>query len=220
MVDNPYAVLGVREDADPDVIDAAYETLAEKTNPEHGGDPDKFDRIHEAYKQLNIDTPSLDPPEPVTVSDGDAEIALTGLYRNANLEPLTYQNKEERTLVALWDIKNTSDQTLDWNYSEEAVIADDGYQYSNNMDIALDNTTLPSRWEKEMNVTLEPGMRTNALALLENVNDADIDEIQITLVFSSEDAGSTHNRYTFEIPDNFTKDLRTASDTLPDLLST
>lgn len=53
MVDDPYAVLGVQKDADDAVIDAAYQALAEKTNPDHdGGDPAEFDRIHEAYKQI------------------------------------------------------------------------------------------------------------------------------------------------------------------------
>lgn len=49
---SPYAVLFVTTNAPPEVIKAAYRALAQKHHPDHGGDPEKFREIDEAYKTL------------------------------------------------------------------------------------------------------------------------------------------------------------------------
>lgn len=43
-----YRTLGVSEDADQEVIRAAFRALAKRFHPDHGGDPDKFKRISKA----------------------------------------------------------------------------------------------------------------------------------------------------------------------------
>lgn len=49
---NPYDILGVHPDADEEVIQAAYQALVKKHHPDQGGDHDKFQRIKEAYDQI------------------------------------------------------------------------------------------------------------------------------------------------------------------------
>lgn len=46
---NPYEVLGVRRDADPDVIAAAYRALMRKHHPDARGDEGRAKEINEAY---------------------------------------------------------------------------------------------------------------------------------------------------------------------------
>jgi hypothetical protein len=48
----PHAVLFVTRNAPPEVIKAAYKALAQKHHPDHGGDPEEFRKIDEAYKRL------------------------------------------------------------------------------------------------------------------------------------------------------------------------
>ncbi len=49
---DPYEVLGVRPDADPEIIGAAYRALAKKLHPDAGGDADEFKEIDEAYSKI------------------------------------------------------------------------------------------------------------------------------------------------------------------------
>lgn len=48
----PHETLFVVPGAPPEVIKAAYRALAAKYHPDHGGDPEKFRKIDEAYKAL------------------------------------------------------------------------------------------------------------------------------------------------------------------------
>lgn len=51
-----YNTLGVPRDADQDTIKKAYRKLAMKHHPDHGGDPNEFQKINEAYETLsNVD---------------------------------------------------------------------------------------------------------------------------------------------------------------------
>lgn len=46
--DDPYEILGVRRDATPDEINAAYREQARKAHPDAGGNTEKFTRIKQA----------------------------------------------------------------------------------------------------------------------------------------------------------------------------
>ncbi len=47
-----YEVLGVRPDADPEIIGAAYRALAKKLHPDVGGGADAFKEIDDAYSRI------------------------------------------------------------------------------------------------------------------------------------------------------------------------
>lgn len=47
-----YRVLGLDDDADIEEVKHAYRKLAVKYHPDKGGDPEKFQRIHEAYQRI------------------------------------------------------------------------------------------------------------------------------------------------------------------------
>jgi hypothetical protein len=49
---SPHAVLEVRDDASPEVIEAAYRALARKHHPDVGGDTRTMQAINEAYDQI------------------------------------------------------------------------------------------------------------------------------------------------------------------------
>ena len=50
--DNPYAVLHLRKTAQPELVKAAYKTLAQLHHPDKGGDTKAMQAINEAYRQL------------------------------------------------------------------------------------------------------------------------------------------------------------------------
>ena len=50
---NPHKVLGVDPRASPDEIKAAYRKQALKNHPDHGGDPDSFERVSAAFRYLS-----------------------------------------------------------------------------------------------------------------------------------------------------------------------
>jgi hypothetical protein len=52
LAKSPHAILFVAPDAPQEVIKAAYRALASKYHPDHGGDPEAFRKIDEAYKEL------------------------------------------------------------------------------------------------------------------------------------------------------------------------
>lgn len=61
-----YNTLGVPRDADQDTIKKAYRKLAMQHHPDHGGDPNEFQKISEAYetlsnadKRMQYDNPSV-----------------------------------------------------------------------------------------------------------------------------------------------------------------
>ena len=47
-----YQILGVKEDSEPQEIRKRYRMLVLVHHPDHGGEPETFIRIHEAYKYL------------------------------------------------------------------------------------------------------------------------------------------------------------------------
>ncbi len=51
-VSSDYAVLGVSKNASEEEIKSAYHKLAIKNHPDKGGDPKKFQKIHEAYERI------------------------------------------------------------------------------------------------------------------------------------------------------------------------
>ncbi|MFC6616117.1 DUF5797 family protein [Halopenitus salinus] len=53
---NPYDVLGVHPDADEEVVKAVYQALVKKHHPDQGGDQEEFQRIKEAYDQIEDST--------------------------------------------------------------------------------------------------------------------------------------------------------------------
>jgi hypothetical protein len=53
---NPYAVLGLSQDATPKQITAEYRALAKSSHPDHGGDAGKFRQVQEAYALLRDPT--------------------------------------------------------------------------------------------------------------------------------------------------------------------
>lgn len=218
MVDNPYAVLGIREDANPAVIDAAYETLAEQHSPEHGGDPDKFDRIHEAYKQISIADDPAETPDAITVSDDHAEIALTGIYKNADITDISEAEEQQRTMVSLWQIKNTGDYHMEWNYTDEDIIADDGFQYNLDENSLIAPRHLPPRWTIERKVSLKPGAQVYAIAAIEQMEETTPSEITIAFRLRDDSGSISINRYTFDIPNDFVRDLGTTAQKLEHLL--
>jgi hypothetical protein len=49
---DPWEVLGVRPDADPDVIKAAYNAKAKKLHPDAGGNPEEFKALVAAWEAV------------------------------------------------------------------------------------------------------------------------------------------------------------------------
>lgn len=49
---DPYEVLGIRPDASPAVIDAAYRAKAHETHPDHGGKEEAFKEVQAAYDRV------------------------------------------------------------------------------------------------------------------------------------------------------------------------
>ena len=52
---DPYEVLGIRPDATPVVVEAAYKGLAKVHHPDKGGDPDEFVEIQGAYERIKAE---------------------------------------------------------------------------------------------------------------------------------------------------------------------
>lgn len=50
--DDPYRVLGLHSGASLRVVKAAYRALAQEYHPDHGGDPEQFKHIQEAYERI------------------------------------------------------------------------------------------------------------------------------------------------------------------------
>jgi hypothetical protein len=44
-----FAHLGVDPDADPETVTSAYRSRVKEVHPDHGGDPEAFQRLHDAY---------------------------------------------------------------------------------------------------------------------------------------------------------------------------
>lgn len=55
---DPYAVLGVKPEAEEIVIEAAYKSLVKQHHPDSGGSADKFKEIKEAYDDIKNSTGS------------------------------------------------------------------------------------------------------------------------------------------------------------------
>lgn len=49
---SPYAVLFLTPEAPDYVVKAVYRAMVKQLHPDHGGDPDQFLKIQEAYEQL------------------------------------------------------------------------------------------------------------------------------------------------------------------------
>jgi hypothetical protein len=49
---NPYAVLGLRRDAHPDVVRAAYRALVKIHHPDHGGSDEQLRHVIRAYEAI------------------------------------------------------------------------------------------------------------------------------------------------------------------------
>lgn len=52
-VEQPWAVLGVAEDAPPEVVDAAYRTLAKRAHPDAGGSHEAMTRLNQARDAMH-----------------------------------------------------------------------------------------------------------------------------------------------------------------------
>ena len=50
--ENPYTVLGVKESATQDEVNAAYREKVKKLHPDNGGDPEEFNRVVNARTKL------------------------------------------------------------------------------------------------------------------------------------------------------------------------
>jgi DnaJ-class molecular chaperone len=53
VISDPYAVLHLRPTAPPAIIKAAWRELAKLLHPDHGGNPEEFQRAKEAYEILS-----------------------------------------------------------------------------------------------------------------------------------------------------------------------
>lgn len=51
-IDDPYAVLGIREDAEDHVAEAAFESARENKHPDKGGSAEEFIRAQKAYDMI------------------------------------------------------------------------------------------------------------------------------------------------------------------------
>ena len=60
---DPFAVLGLRSDAEPEVVEAAIRALRLKHHPDKGGDPDRFRKISEAVRCLRSGEPLAQDPQ-------------------------------------------------------------------------------------------------------------------------------------------------------------
>ena len=49
---DPYEVMGIREDAPPDLIEVVYKTLAKKLHPDTGGTAEAMAELNEAYEAV------------------------------------------------------------------------------------------------------------------------------------------------------------------------
>ena len=58
----PHEILGVPPDATAAQVRAAYRRAAQTTHPDHGGTPDAFRAVHEAYRTLQAHPSPTDPP--------------------------------------------------------------------------------------------------------------------------------------------------------------
>lgn len=50
--DDPYRILGLHSGASMRVVKAAHRSLAFEHHPDHGGDPEQFKRVQEAYERI------------------------------------------------------------------------------------------------------------------------------------------------------------------------
>lgn len=48
-VDEAFRLLGLSPEADEDTVTAAYRSKIKDVHPDHGGDPDRFQEVHDAY---------------------------------------------------------------------------------------------------------------------------------------------------------------------------
>jgi DnaJ-domain-containing protein 1 len=49
---DPYEVLGVRPDADPEIVDAAFRAAAKTAHPDHGGSDEAMAELNAAYEAV------------------------------------------------------------------------------------------------------------------------------------------------------------------------
>jgi curved DNA-binding protein CbpA len=83
-VTSPFEVLGVEPGADEEVIERAYRDRVKESHPDHGGTPEEFQRVREAYEAIVAgevdrgDGSALDRPEGATAPDPNRWYAERG----------------------------------------------------------------------------------------------------------------------------------------------
>lgn len=60
VVEDPYEVLGVREEASLAVVEAAYEEVRNEAHPDKGGDAEEFIRVQKAWEQIQSERGEAD----------------------------------------------------------------------------------------------------------------------------------------------------------------
>lgn len=69
---SPFEILGLPETATPSEIKARWRQLGSKHHPDHGGDPEEFDKYRKAYKKA---METANEPKPCEAcKDGKIEI--------------------------------------------------------------------------------------------------------------------------------------------------
>jgi ferredoxin len=74
-VESPFEVLGVEPDADEETIERAYRERVKESHPDHGGTPEEFQRVRDAYEAIVAGDveggggSELDRPEGATAPD-------------------------------------------------------------------------------------------------------------------------------------------------------
>ncbi len=73
---DPFATLGLHPTADVAEIRRAWRRRARETHPDHGGDPQAFTAVHQAFRLL-VPPPRAGAPAPVVVKrPGPSALAL------------------------------------------------------------------------------------------------------------------------------------------------
>ncbi|WP_380679166.1 DnaJ domain-containing protein [Salinigranum sp. GCM10025319] len=81
QAEDPYDVLGVNQDSDPTVVEAAYRALAKKHHPDRGGTQEQFRRIKSAYDEIQKRQSAEEDPR------GNVSVSCTNCETTFSIQP-------------------------------------------------------------------------------------------------------------------------------------
>ena len=90
-VESPFEVLGVSAGADADEVKAAYRDRVKEAHPDHGGSPEEFRRVRDAYEAVKdgdatpdiVESSGATPPSNGTGTGGAGTNGAAGTYGRA-----------------------------------------------------------------------------------------------------------------------------------------